>query len=99
MTNEDILARMMAQKAAGHCCAGGGSHCWHLKRGAIWMVVKDGHVIQECCKCPQTRSIHGDHAFEDRRGHGDDFKLYADDSTDPRPTPRWISTPRTRFRC
>jgi hypothetical protein len=50
-----------AQKDEGHCCDG---HCWHAKHGAIWMVVKDGHVIQECCRCDATRSIHRDHAME-----------------------------------
>lgn len=37
-------------------------HCWHAYQGAIWMVIPDGHVVQKCCKCPETRLVHIDHA-------------------------------------
>lgn len=37
-------------------------HCWHQYRGPILMVIPDGHTIQNCCKCPETRTIHIDHA-------------------------------------
>ena len=30
-------------------------HCWHDYRGAIWMVIPDGHIVQKCCKCSRTR--------------------------------------------
>lgn len=40
------------------------SHCWHVHRGAIWMVLKDGHIVQECCRCEATRTIHAEHAKE-----------------------------------
>ena len=36
-------------------------HCWHDYRGAIWMVIPDGHIVQKCCKCPKTRVIHAEH--------------------------------------
>ncbi len=36
-------------------------HCWHSYRGAIWMVVPDGHVVQKCCKCTAMRTTHVDH--------------------------------------
>jgi hypothetical protein len=64
-------------KDEGHCCASG--HCWHRKTGAIWMVVKDGHVIQECCRCDATRSVHADHAIDTCREKNNEskFKLYA----------------------
>jgi hypothetical protein len=74
-TKKDILQEMIdrVQKAEdAHCCSS--AHCWHRKNGAIWMVVKDGHVVQECCRCPATRTIHLDHAME-RRQSEDDYKL------------------------
>ena len=43
-------------------------HCWHMHRGPIWMVVPDGHVVQKCCKCPHTRTIHGDHMSDGHQG-------------------------------
>ena len=39
-------------------------HCWHAKRGPIWMVLKDGHIVQQCCHCTTTRTVHADHARE-----------------------------------
>jgi len=38
-------------------------HCWHAHRGPIWMVVPNGHILQDCCKCHATRLIHVDHAY------------------------------------
>ncbi len=85
---KEFLARK-GQEASGHCCDD--AHCWHVKRGAIWMVVKDGHVIQECCHCPATRSIHAEHALEKYRSEG--FKLEVQGSKTfplpPHPNPRW----------
>jgi hypothetical protein len=63
--------RLAAGKEDGHCCSS--AHCWHRKTGAIWMVVKDGHVLQECCRCPATRTIHLDHAME-RRQSEDEYE-------------------------
>lgn len=40
------------------------SHCWHIHRGPIWMVIPDGHVLQNCCQCGASRMIHIDHATE-----------------------------------
>lgn len=45
----------------------GCNHCWHQKRGPIWMVVPDGHTVQECCKCHACRTIHVDHMLDDHR--------------------------------
>lgn len=39
----------------------GHTHCYHMYTGAIWMVVPDGHVVQKCCKCTSTRTVHIDH--------------------------------------
>lgn len=39
-------------------------HCWHLHRGPLMMVLRDGHVVQNCCKCQATRTVHGEHAHE-----------------------------------
>lgn len=39
------------------------SHCWHATRNATMIVLKDGYVHQTGCKCPETRSVHQDHAF------------------------------------
>jgi hypothetical protein len=36
-------------------------HCFHMKMGPILMVVKDGHVVVECCKCGSVREEHRDH--------------------------------------
>lgn len=36
-------------------------HCWHIFGGPIWMVVPDGHVVEECCHCHQHRTIHIEH--------------------------------------
>src|SRR5438094_5250299 len=37
------------------------THCWHVYRGAIWMVLPDGHVLEKCCLCPATRTVHVEH--------------------------------------
>lgn len=42
------------------------SHCWHHYRGAILMVIPDGHVVQECCKCHQHRTVHAEHTGRKR---------------------------------
>lgn len=41
-------------------------HCYHTKRGPIMMVIADGHIVEECCRCHQTRTIHADHAARQR---------------------------------
>lgn len=41
-------------------------HCWHAHRGPLWMVLKDGQVVQVCCKCDKHRTIHADHTLESR---------------------------------
>ena len=76
-TKKDVIEEMLRRvKAAegGHCCESG--HCWHAKHGAIWMVVKDGHVILECCRCPATRSVHADHAMDTCRENRESFRLW-----------------------
>lgn len=42
------------------------NHCYHTKREPIMMVIPDGHTVQECCKCHQTRTVHVDHTFRRR---------------------------------
>lgn len=45
-------------------------HCWHLFLGTLWMVVKPGHVVQSCCKCPKIRQVHRDHLQDsDQENH------------------------------
>jgi len=39
-------------------------HCFHLFRGPIHMVIPDGHVVQKCCTCERTRTVHADHAYD-----------------------------------
>ena len=39
-------------------------HCWHAKRGPIWMVIQDGHVVQACCTCHAVRTVHVEHLQE-----------------------------------
>lgn len=36
-------------------------HCWHMFMGAIHMVVRPGHVLEECCKCDALRQVHIEH--------------------------------------
>lgn len=38
-------------------------HCYHAYRGPMMMVIPDGHIVQKCCKCSSTRTVHADHAF------------------------------------
>lgn len=44
---------------SGHFCQ---MCCWHLFHGALWSVLPDGCIVQKCCKCSNTRTIHKDHA-------------------------------------
>jgi hypothetical protein len=37
-------------------------HHWHEHAGAVWMAVPDGHIVQKCCRCWATRTVHRDHA-------------------------------------
>lgn len=39
-------------------------HCWHIRNGSISTVMPEGHVLQVCCECPTTRTIHADHAHK-----------------------------------
>jgi hypothetical protein len=39
------------------------NHCWHAFRRAFMMVLPNGYVLQECCKCHEHRTIHADHAY------------------------------------
>ncbi len=38
--------------------------CFHIFSGPIHMVVPDGHVIEKCCGCSCTRSVHREHLHE-----------------------------------
>lgn len=38
------------------------NHCWHLHKGPLMMVIKEGHVVQSCCKCQNMRQVHRAHA-------------------------------------
>lgn len=40
-------------------CAG--ECCWHFYVGAIWMVVPEGHVVEQCCACGASRTVHREH--------------------------------------
>lgn len=37
-------------------------HCWHIFTGPLLMVIRDGHVVQKCCKCPAMRQVHREHS-------------------------------------
>lgn len=45
----------------------GHQHCWHAYQGPIWMVLPNGHVVQKCCHCAASRTIHAEHITDDRR--------------------------------
>lgn len=40
-------------------------HCWHVHSSPFYMVLKDGHVLQDCCRCGASRQVHRDHAIAD----------------------------------
>jgi len=42
-------------------------HCWHVYSGPIHMVIPNGHIVQQCCKCESTRTVHVDHAYDNQR--------------------------------
>lgn len=37
-------------------------HCWHAYSDSYMMVFKPGEILQNCCKCPKTQTIHRNHA-------------------------------------
>jgi len=39
-------------------------HCFHAFAGPYMAVLKDGHILQKCCKCETTRQVHRDHAWQ-----------------------------------
>ena len=41
--------------------------CFHLYGGPIWMVIPDGHVVEKCCQCNCTRTVHAEHRDGDHR--------------------------------
>jgi len=36
-------------------------HCFHLFYGAAYVSLPDGYVLEKCCLCDETRSVHIDH--------------------------------------
>lgn len=48
----------------------GTNHCWHARRAPIMMVIKDGHVVQQCCKCRAIRQVHIEHMNDERDTKG-----------------------------
>lgn len=38
--------------------------CFHIYRGALWMVIPDGHVVEKCCKCGNMRTVHIEHRLD-----------------------------------
>lgn len=35
--------------------------CYHVFRGAIHMVIPEGHAVLQCCKCHNIVTKHSDH--------------------------------------
>ena len=33
-------------------------HCYHRHTGPLMMVIKDGHIVERCCKCGCLRQVH-----------------------------------------
>lgn len=50
------------------------NHCWHPHTGPLMMVIKEGHVVQSCCKCQQLRQVHRAHALPDRLHAGKNWR-------------------------
>lgn len=44
------------------------SHCWHVHRGPMAVCLRDGYVVQICCKCGVHRELHADHVFDEKHG-------------------------------
>lgn len=42
-------------------------HCWHIYTGAIWMVIPEGCVVEECCTCRSTRVRHLGHSKHNKK--------------------------------
>jgi hypothetical protein len=38
------------------------NHCWHVQEGPSMIVLRDGFILQECCKCHEHRTVHKAHA-------------------------------------
>lgn len=56
-TRDHALIQIRPKTAFGaHNC------CFHAYRGPCHMVLKDGHVLQQCCTCQRMRQVHADHA-------------------------------------
>ena len=36
-------------------------HCWHPFTGAIMIVLHNGEMVEECCKCHTHRTVHVAH--------------------------------------
>lgn len=32
-------------------------HCWHVFTGAIWIVLRAGQHIEQCCHCGENRVV------------------------------------------
>lgn len=39
-------------------------HCYHPFTGPLWMVLKDGEVVEECCLCRGYQVVHREHRWE-----------------------------------
>lgn len=72
-------------------------HCWHAYQGMIHMVVPNGHVLQKCCHCEATRTVHADHVARPCAER-------ARRSAEYEPTGTWMHTrkpgdPKPMWRC
>lgn len=38
--------------------------CFHLHTGPIWMVLPQGSILMNCCKCGATKTVHRDHVHD-----------------------------------
>ena len=52
---------MPCENAARSC-----SHCWHLFTGPLWMVLRNGEMVEECCLCKEHRVVHREHTRSTR---------------------------------
>lgn len=40
--------------------------CWHQSSEAMMILLRPGQIVQVCCKCSATRTVHADHAWDRR---------------------------------
>lgn len=54
--HEDAEVEMQKKNPVVSC-----THHYHPKTGPVMMVIKDGHVVVQCCMCDHMKQVHREH--------------------------------------